>query len=106
MTSNEKIPAPLDAKRLRELIIDALTHEKVVLRFHARFDHWERRISVDDVLFGLRTKWKSCRPSRFNKEEWQWTYEIVTSDSDDRELTVIAAVDTRNKRVDVVTRYQ
>jgi hypothetical protein len=72
---------------------------------HAAFDHLERKISFDDVIFGLKQPWISCKPAGFNEEKWQWKYEIKTIDVEGESLTVILALDPKHNRFEVVTRY-
>ena len=73
--------------------------------FHARFDHLERGIQIDDVIHGIETEWESCRPLRFNRNFWQWNYEIRTETADEEPLTLIVAVDTANRTFEVITRW-
>ncbi|HWR16978.1 MAG TPA: hypothetical protein VN577_19270 [Terriglobales bacterium] len=105
MTSSFTRPKPLSAKEVREIVRDAL--EKGVYRetSHAKFDHAERMIGIQDVLYGLETDWRSCTPDEFNPVEWQWKYRIRTRDIDGENLTIIVAVDPRSRRFEVITRF-
>ncbi len=71
-------------EQLKQLMVDALEYAPGRLNpetFHARFDHLERGIQFDDVVYGIETEWKSCRALRFNKSFWQWNYEIRTENA-------------------------
>ena len=74
--------------------------------FHARFDHLERGISLDDVVHGLERDWHFERPPKFNDNEWQWKYRIATQNIEGEFLLILIAVDTRNKSFEVVTRWK
>jgi hypothetical protein len=74
--------------------------------FHARFDHPQRGISLDDVIYGLERLWKFDRPPVFNQKEWQWKYRIATESIDADPLVIIIAVDTSNRSFEVVTRWR
>lgn len=103
-----KRPSPLDAKALRKLVDKALEKGPWVgysETAHATFDHPERHIDINDVLHGLEQPWTKVRPDEFNEGEFQWKYEIVTTDIEGDELTIIIAVDTRNESFEVVTRW-
>jgi hypothetical protein len=73
--------------------------------YHARFDHPERGITLDDVIHGLERDWKYERTPEFNEDEWQWKYRIVTETVDGDDLTIIIAVDTANRIFEVLTRW-
>ncbi len=90
---------------MRKVVLAALTEGSYKESLHARFEHLERKISFDDVIFGLKQEWISCRVDEFNESEWQWKYEIRTVDIEGDSLTVILALDPKNKRFEVVTRY-
>ncbi len=72
---------------------------------HSAFDHPERKIDFNDVLFGLKREWNGFRVCGFNKDEWQWKYEISTQDIDEREFTVVIAIDPQYNRFAIVTRW-
>jgi|SRR3954470_16326239 hypothetical protein len=109
MTSQGTRPKPLSAVEVQKLVLEAICHESYseshVTSWHARFDHPERMISIQDVLYGLEHKWRSCRPEKFNQAEWQWKYRIKTTNLDDERLTIIIALDPRHQRFEVVTRF-
>jgi hypothetical protein len=56
-TLEPKRPKPLSEPELRKLIADAIENGAYIESFHARFDHVERKISLDDVLHGLEQRW-------------------------------------------------
>jgi hypothetical protein len=109
MTSSSVRPKPLRTEEVQKVVIEAISHESFceshVASWHTRFDHPERMISIQDVLYGLEHKWRSCGPEEFNESEWQWKYRIKTTDLDDQRLTIIVALDPKNKRFVVVTRF-
>lgn len=95
-----------DLRKLLSEIIKSGTYEfQEPESLHARFDHLERKIDTNDVLFGLQQEFK-IRNTEFNEDEWQWKYEIATKDVEGDPITAIVAVDTRNKLFEVVTRWR
>lgn len=105
MTSKGTRPKPLSAAEVRKVVLEAINSYSYVESSHARLDHPERMISLQDVIYGLERSWRSCQPAEFNEFEWQWKYRIRTTDLDDDDLTIIVAVDSRNSRFEVVTRF-
>jgi hypothetical protein len=74
---------------------------------HARFDHAERKIDLNDILFGLkRSDWRLKHPPEFSNEFWQWKYTIKTQDVEGDPIVVVIAVDTRGKSFEVITRWR
>jgi hypothetical protein len=107
MSNEGYIPRPLEAKQLRQLVLEAiqtLTHNPET--YHALYDHLERGLSSDDVIHVLESEWEFGRPPRFNREEWQWKYEIDGESVDGDPITVIIAVDTVRREFVVVTRWR
>lgn len=93
---------------LRTLVLEALDRVPGpgdLETYHARFDHLERGISIDDVIYGLERAWKYERRPEFNETEWQWKYRIATESIDGDKLTIIIAVDTANRSFEVITRW-
>jgi hypothetical protein len=72
---------------------------------HARFDHPERKIDFNDVLFGLKQQWTSCRPDGFDENNWQWKYRIQSRDIEEREFIIILRLDPVAKKFTVITRW-
>jgi hypothetical protein len=109
MTSSGKKPDPLKPEQVREVVLAALSDEgsytEQPLSLHARFDHLDRKIDLNDVIFGLKAKWSACKVERFDEENWQWVYEIKTEDIEGREFFIVLRLDSRNKRFHVITRY-
>lgn len=102
-------PPPLTEKQLRVLIseaIDKATDYSNAETFHARFGHLERGLQVDDVIHGLELQWKFERSPVFNRDSWQWKYDIDTESVDGRPMTVIIAVDTLDRSFEVITRWR
>jgi hypothetical protein len=102
------IPSHLGEEDLRHLISEALDHapDSNPETFHARFDHLERGLSVDDVIHGLERPWVYERPPEFNRDEWQWKYMIATESIDGDSIVIIVAVDTANRSFQVITRWR
>jgi len=104
-------PSPLPQNDLRKLVDDALakkayTYEEAMIETsHAKFDHLDRKIDVNDVLHGLRKPWKSSRAETFCKRFWQWHYAIETEDIEGISLTIIIAVDVPDRSFEVITRW-
>ena len=109
MTSQGSRPKPLKPSDLRKIILAALSNEgsyiEQPMSLHARFDHPERRIDLNDVLFGLRQEWQSCKVDGFDEDHWQWKYKIQTQDIDEREFTIVLRVDPAGKQFTVITRW-
>lgn len=108
MSSSGFIPKPLSADELRKLVLEALdkapdSHNPET--FHALFDHLERGLSTDDVIHALEGKWSIARHN-FNRDEWQYKYEIDGVSIDDAPITIIIAVDTLRREFTVVTRWR
>ena len=61
---------------------------------HAKFDHLERHLDINDVLHGLKKNWTSSHTDQFDKDEWQWRYAIKTEDVEGHPLTIIISVDS------------
>jgi hypothetical protein len=101
-------PKALNEKGVRKVVSEALSNDGYYIEsfsFHARFDHPERHLSIDDVLFGLRKQWRGCKVDRFNDDEWQWSYLIKTHDIEGLELIVSIGLDPKNVRFTVITAF-
>jgi len=72
---------------------------------HSNLDHLDRKIDFNDVLHGLNGEWLSCKPDKFNSDAWQWKYRIATHDVEEREFTIVVALDTKHHKVTIVTRW-
>ncbi len=109
MSTKGYIPPQLDEPALKALVLDTLGNAPelgTVETYHARFDHLERGLSVDDVIHGLERDWTFDRSPEFNKDEWQWKYRIATESIDGDEIVIVIAVDTTNRSFEVVTRWK
>ena len=109
MSSKGYIPPHLSESELRKLLLEALegTPEwRTPETFHARFDHLERGLSIDDVIHGLEREWSFERSPEFNPKQWQWKYRIATESIEGDPLTIIIAVDTVNRTFEVITRWR
>jgi L-lactate utilization protein LutC len=101
-------PKQLSRSEVREIVLKALGDEGAYCEMqtlHSKFDHPERKIDFNDVLFGLNREWDEFKVDEFSEENWQWKYEIRTRDVEDREFSVVIALDPRHYRFTVVTRW-
>jgi hypothetical protein len=111
LSKSGKRPDPLNESDLWSIVQEALSlkaytfEEGRIETLHAKFDHPERPIDVNDVLHGLRKTWKFTRTEKFDTYFWQWHYAIITEDVEGTPLTVIVAVDSRNRTFEVITRW-
>ena len=107
MTSAGNKPKPLKTADVRKVINEALGKGSYIetLSLHARFDHLERKIDLNDVLFGLKSEWDYCEADEFDVHNWQWKYKIKTKDINERAFTIVLRLDPKNKSFHVVTRY-
>ena len=109
MTSSGKKPRPLKPFEVKEVILATLGDEgsycEQPLSLHARFDHHERNIDFNDVLFGLKQPWASCKVDGFDEDNWQWKYKIATRDIEDREFTIVLRLEQHAKKFIVITRW-
>ena len=109
MSTEGYIPPHLNEVALKALLLEALVSASdsgTVETYHARFDHLERGLSVDDVIHGIERDWTFDRKPVFNQDEWQWKYYIATESIDDDEIVIVIAVDTTNRSFEVVTRWK
>lgn len=109
MTSLSQRPKPLRPEQVRKVILEALGKEgsycEAPLSLHARFDHAERKIDFNDVIFGLKQQWRSCKATEFDTDNWQWKYKIKTQDIEERDFTIVLRLDPTNKIFTVITRW-
>jgi hypothetical protein len=96
----------VDLKALVKDALEAVPDQGNPETYHARYDHLERRISLDDVIHGLERDWKYERKPEFNEDSWQWKYRILTETVDGDDLTIIIAVDTKGRSFEVITRWK
>lgn len=108
MSTAGYIPSHLGEAELRLLLLEALDNapDADPETYHARFDHLERGLSVDDVIHGIERPWTLERSPEFNKDEWQWKYRIATESIDGDPMVIIVAVDTVNRSFQVITRWR
>jgi hypothetical protein len=107
-TDAGSIPAALTPSEVRMVVLEALSDEgriREMPTLHSNFDHLDRKIDFNDVLHGLSREWLSCKPDKFNADEWQWKYQIATQDLEERAFTIVVALDAKHKRVTIVTRW-
>jgi len=73
--------------------------------FHALYDHLERGLSTDDAIHALEGNWEIAR-SKFNKDEWQWKYEIDSESIEGDKIAIVIAVDSLHEEFTVVARWR
>jgi hypothetical protein len=108
MTSEGKKPKPLDAKGVRRVVLVAMSNDGYYIEsfsLHSRFDHPERHLSLNDLIFGLTNEWRGCKVDEFDDDEWQWKYLVKTNDIEGFPLVIVVALDPRNNRFHVVTSF-
>jgi hypothetical protein len=109
MTSSGQKPKPLQRDKAREVVLAALSdagsYTEQLMSLHARFDHPERKIDSNDMLFGLKRRWDGLKVDGFDADHWQWKYEIRTEDIEGRPFFIVLRLDPRNKKLHVITRY-
>lgn len=108
MSSEGYIPPAKSAPELRQLVLEAIQKTPDYRNpetFHALYDHLERGLSTDDVIHALEGNWEIAR-SNFNKDEWQWKYEIDSESIDGDKITIVIAVDSSRKEFTVITRWR
>ena len=101
------VPKSLSEAELRSLLMDTIESapgSKSTETFHARYDHPERGLTIDDVIHGLQGPWTFQRSPEFNNKHWQWKYRLAAKTLEDEDLTIIVAVDTTNRTFEVITR--
>jgi len=79
---------------------------KIKRPFHARFDHLDRVISLDGVIYGIKRDWSFERPPEFNNDQWQWKYQITTRTVEEDPLILITAVNTVDRTFEVITKWK
>jgi hypothetical protein len=103
------IPPALTEEQLKKLLLEAMDETADTYNpetFHARFDHLDRGLQMDDVIHGIGQEWQFERPPCFNKFHWQWKYYIDTENVDGGRILVIVAVDTVDRSFEVITRWR
>jgi hypothetical protein len=109
MSTSVYQPPSLSEADLKTLLLDALAKApgpNQLETYHARFDHLERGLSLDDVIHGIERPWTFERAPVWNSNEWQWKYRIITETVDGDDLTIIIAVDTANRSFEVLTKWK
>ena len=109
MSSQGHVPDSLGEVALRKLLLEAIQKAPDYGNpesYHALFDHLERGLSTDDVIHALESQWNIARLPAFNRQEWQWKYEIDSHSIDGEPMTIIVAVDTANREFTIVTRWR
>src|SRR5690242_108493 len=109
MHTGGTIPDPLSENELKKHVLEAINHAPDAENpetFHALFDHLDRGLQTDDVIYGLERDWHFERKPKFNPDEWQWKYFIATESVDGDEITIIIAVDSLRREFEVITRWR
>ena len=108
MTSSGEKPAPLKPDKVREVVLEAIGEGgayREQFSDHSLYDHQDRNIDFNDMLFGLKRKWNGCKVDGFDADEWQWKYEVSTEDIEGRPFYVLLRLDPENRKFHVITRY-
>jgi hypothetical protein len=108
MTSESKKPKALDIKGVRKVVLAAMAKDGFYIEsfsLHCRFDHPERHLSINDLIFGLKQEWRGCKVDEFDDDEWQWKYLVKTTDVEEFPLVIVVALDPKNNRFTVVTSF-
>lgn len=103
-----KRPKQLNRSEAKKVVSRALSDEgsyREMQTLHSAFDHLERQIDFNDVLFGLSREWDGFELDEFNEDEWQWKYKIATQDIEGRKFTVVLAIDPKYNKFTIVTRW-
>jgi len=98
-------PRPLTANALRNLIEIAISRGYFEESEHAEFEHLERNISTEDVLFALKRPDWIVKKQAWSEEYKNWKYLIVSEDIEGDELEVILAAYPNLNKVRIVTRW-
>jgi hypothetical protein len=109
MSTAGYVPSHLSESELKALLPEALENApdwRTPETFHARFDHLERGLSVDDVIHGLEQSWKFDSKPEFNRDQWQWKYKIATESIEGDPIVIVVAVDTASRTFEVITRWR
>jgi hypothetical protein len=94
---------PLNHKRLRRVVSCILDSEGKLIES----DHAEKHPSLNltDVLLALVEEWRGLK-HKWDKRRNSWKYEINTTGTNDRRLTLIFIPNEKKNEIRVVTRYQ
>jgi hypothetical protein len=93
-------------QQLRELVRFARKRGYYGETFHSEVERAHRNISPDDIAYGLdREDWYQCRKPDFDEEHNNWEYLIHTADIEGDELHLKIAVDEKNKRFEVISKW-
>lgn len=109
MSTEGYIPECLSEAELKKLLLEALENVpdwSSPETFHALFDHLERELSSDDVIHGIESEWAFERPPRFDRDHWQWKYFLAAESVDGDPITIVVAVNTRDREFVIVTRWR
>ena len=108
MHTEGTVPDPLTEDELKELVREAIDNAEDTDNpesYHALYAHLERGLQTDDVIHGLERDWHFQRSPRFNRDEWQWKYYILTESIDGDAITIVIAVDSLRREFEVITRW-
>lgn len=101
------LPPPLTETVLCQFVRKAVKKDWIREGFHAEVERAGRNVSFDDILCGLeRLDWKLIghrRAPRFRDSPY--TYEILTKDIDDDDLTLVIAPNLKDGTLKVITKY-
>jgi hypothetical protein len=106
--SSSEAPRPphMGEQQLREFVRVARRKGYYGETFHSEVERAHRDISPDDIAYGLdREDWYQCRQPDFDEEHNNWEYLIHTVDIEGDELHLKIAVDEKNKRFEVISKW-
>lgn len=109
MSTRGYIPEHLSATALKKLLLEALgdvPNWSSPETFHALFDHLERGLSTDDIIHGIEREWTFERPPKFDHDHWQWRYYLAAESVDGDPITIVVAVNSRDREFVIVTRWR
>ena len=104
--SGKPRPLALSPNALRNLIQAALSRGFFDESEHAEFDHPERNLSTDDILYGLKqSDWVYAKEPDFDTVHNTWEYLIRTKDVEGNELEIKLAAYPDYNRIRIITRW-
>ena len=106
-TSDKTNRSPcLSETAIRELVRYAIEKSYYKESFHAEYEHSERNLSIEDVIYGLeRGDWTFDRPPEFDEDHKNWKYFIKTVDIESEPLVILIKAIPEYKRFEVITRW-
>jgi len=99
-------PPSMGEQQLREFVRVARKKGYYGETFHSEVERAYRNISPDDIAYGLdRDDWSLCKDPDYDADHENWKYEILTVDIEGIELHLIIAINEKNARFEVVSKW-